>query len=615
MRSLKEIFQYTFQYKRLASLTILCNFLFVVFNLLSLILFIPFLQLIFQTESLQKAISEPFFSGNITDLANYIKDVYNYQMQQMVAKNPLDALFFVCISVVTAFFLKNLFRYGAVWFQSELRMSVVRDIRTKLFNKSLNLPMSFHTQEKKGDLMARMNSDVGEIENAVISMMELIFREPISILIHVITLIYISPSLTLFSFFLLPISALVISRIGKSLKRTAKKGQEQMGLLYSAMDEGLGGIRIIKAFNAGKFISKNFKKINLRHQKLITRAFRKRDLSPLLNETIGAAVMMCLVWFGGSMILSGDSIGNELTGELFITFIIVFSQLLRPIQGISNSIANLNKSKASQDRINDIINLDEKIKNSKNPISLKSFNNIITYNNVSFQYKNEPVLKNINISVKKGETIALVGESGSGKSTIADLLPRFYDTQEGEIKVDDHNVKDIDLKDLRNQIGIVSQESILFNAPVIENIAFGDLNPKIEDVISAAKTANAHEFILELENGYKTHIGERGNMLSGGQKQRLCIARAIYKNPEIMILDEATSALDTQSEKQVQEALKNLMKNRTSIIIAHRLSTIKDANEILVLSKGQIIERGTHDDLIKLNGAYFKLCSLQGINS
>tara|TARA_B100001758_G_C18280360_1_gene541322 strand:- start:105 stop:1052 length:948 start_codon:yes stop_codon:yes gene_type:complete len=315
------------------------------------------------------------------------------------------------------------------------------------------------------------------------------------------------------------------------------------------------------------------------------------------------------------MILSGDNIGNDLTGELFITFIIVFSQLLRPIQGISNSIANLNKSKASQDRINDILNLDEKIKNTKNPISLKNFNNNITYDNVSFKYKNEAVLKNINITVKKGETIALVGESGSGKSTLADLLPRFYDTLEGEIKIDDYNVKEIDLKDLRSQIGIVSQESILFNAPVIENIAFGDLKPDLENVISAAKTANAHEFILELENGYQTHIGERGNMLSGGQKQRLCIARAIYKNPEIMILDEATSALDTQSEKQVQEALKNLMKNRTSIIIAHRLSTIKDANEILVLSKGQIIERGTHDELIKLNGAYFKLCSLQGINS
>jgi len=613
MNFLKEIFHYTFRYRTLALLTIGCNLLFVIFNLLSLVLFIPFLQIIFQSKSLEQKIIEPVYSGNLLDLINYIKDVYNYQMQKMVSNNPLDALFFVCISVFIAFFLKNLFRYGAVWFQSELRMSVVRDIRNLLFKKAVSLPLSYHTQEKKGDLMARMNSDVGEIENAVISMMELIFREPISIIIHVSTLLYLSPSLTAVSFFLLPISALVISRIGKSLKRTAKKGQEQMGLLFSAMEEGLGGIRIIKAFHADGFINNNFERINLRYQKLITRAFRKRDLSPLLNETIGAAVMISLVWFGGSMILNNSE--GSLTGELFITFIIVFSQLLRPIQGISNSMANLNKSKASQERINEVLNTDEKIYNPENPFNFQTFKNRIEYKNVNFHYKKEPVLQNVNLSIQKGESIALVGESGSGKSTIADLLPRFYDVISGEITIDGVNIKDIELKKLREQIGIVSQESILFNAPVIENITFGDLNPNKENAIKAAKTANAHEFISQLEKGYKTIIGERGNMLSGGQKQRICIARAIYKNPEIMILDEATSALDTQSEKQVQQALDNLMKNRTSIIIAHRLSTIKNANEIVVLSKGEIIERGTHEQLINKKGAYFKLCSLQGINT
>ena len=612
MKYLKEIFQYTFKYKALAMLTIGCNLFFVVFNLLSLVLFIPFLQLIFKSKSLEKGIQKPVFSGDFLDLINYIKDSYNYNMQKMVQENPLDALLFVCISVFAAFFFKNLFRYGAVWFQSELRMRVVRDIRNTLFKKAINLPLSFHTQEKKGDLMARMNSDVGEIENAVISMMELVFREPISIIIHVSTLLYLSPSLSIASFFLLPISALVISRIGKSLKRTAKKGQHQMGLLYSAMEEGLGGIRIIKAFHAQKFINKSFEEINLRYQKLITRAFRKRDLSPLLNETIGAGVMISLVWLGGSMILNQSE--NTLTGELFITFIIVFSQLLRPIQGISNSMANLNKSKASQDRINEILETDLKITNPKNPIKLSGFKDKIEYKNVGFHYKKDPVLKNINLSINKGESIALVGESGSGKSTIADLLPRFYDTIDGEVTFDGINIKNVSISQLRKQIGIVSQESILFNTTVAENISFGDNTPSIERIIESAKTANAHAFISELENGYETTIGERGNMLSGGQKQRLCIARAIYKNPEIMILDEATSALDTQSEKQVQQALDNLMKNRTSIIIAHRLSTIKNANEIIVLDKGEIIERGNHESLLKEKGAYFKLCQLQGIN-
>lgn len=612
MKYLKEIFQYTFKYKALAMLTIGCNLFFVVFNLLSLVLFIPFLQLIFKSKSLEKGIQKPVFSGDFLDLINYIKDSYNYNMQKMVQENPLDALLFVCISVFAAFFFKNLFRYGAVWFQSELRMRVVRDIRNTLFKKAINLPLSFHTQEKKGDLMARMNSDVGEIENAVISMMELVFREPISIIIHVSTLLYLSPSLSIASFFLLPISALVISRIGKSLKRTAKKGQHQMGLLYSAMEEGLGGIRIIKAFHAQKFINKSFEEINLRYQKLITRAFRKRDLSPLLNETIGAGVMISLVWLGGSMILNQSE--NTLTGELFITFIIVFSQLLRPIQGISNSMANLNKSKASQDRINEILETDLKITNPKNPIKLSGFKDKIEYKNVGFHYKKDPVLKNINLSINKGESIALVGESGSGKSTIADLLPRFYDTIDGEVTFDGINIKNVSISQLRKQIGIVSQESILFNTTVAENISFGDNTPSIDRIIESAKTANAHAFISELENGYETTIGERGNMLSGGQKQRLCIARAIYKNPEIMILDEATSALDTQSEKQVQQALDNLMKNRTSIIIAHRLSTIKNANEIIVLDKGEIIERGNHESLLKEKGTYFKLCQLQGIN-
>jgi subfamily B ATP-binding cassette protein MsbA len=613
MKDILEIYRYTFAYKWRAILVIVCNLLFVIFNLISIVLFIPVLQLIFKPDQVAQKIAEPNWNGQILTVFEYLKDYYYFFMDNLVQKDPKFALLFVCVSVFIAFFLKNFFRYGAIWHQSELRMAVVRDLRGKLFEKALNLPLAFYSNERKGDIMSRMNSDVGEIEVAVISMLELIFREPVAIIINVATLIYLSPQLTLASLILLPISAFVISRIGKSLKRTAKKGQEQMSLLYSSIDEGLGGIRIIKAFNAIPQVFDAFQKVNLQHQKLITKAFRKRDHSPVLNETLGAAVMLCLLWFGGSMILDVNKSGN-LTGEVFLTFIIVFSQLLRPIQGISTSLANLNKAKPSQDRINEILNADEKIFEKQNPVALPDFSVGIRYENVFFKYKDEYVLKNINLSIEKGKTIALVGESGSGKSTLADLLPRFYDVEQGSIYFDNIPITDCSIKDLRNHIGIVSQESILFNATVRENIAFGMPDASNEEIEKAAKIANAHQFISELQEGYNTNIGERGNKLSGGQKQRISIARAVLKNPPILILDEATSALDTESEKLVQEALENLMKERTSIIIAHRLSTIKNADEIIVLSKGEIKERGTHQELMKLGGLYYNLCSLQGLN-
>ena len=591
---------------------VLCNLLFVVFNLLSLLLFIPVLQLIFRKPEELITVLEPKFDGGFFALFNYIKDYYNFWMYEMVKNDPKDALLFVCFSVVVAFFLKNLFRYGAVWYQSELRMAVVRDVRDALFLKSLELPLSYYSNERKGDLMARMNSDVGEIEVAVVSLLELIFREPLAIVINVLSLIYLSPELTLVSLFLLPISAFVISRIGKSLKRTAKKGQEQLGFLFSAMEEGLGGIRIIKAFNAIPQFFSNFKKINLEHQQLVTRTFRKKDLSPLLNEFLGAAVMLSLVWFGGKMILEADK--EALTGEVFLTFVIVFSQLLRPIQSVSNNMANMTKARASQDRINEVLNADEKIIEKENALSIHDFNSEISFNNVQFKYREELVLNDINLTIKKGETIAIVGESGSGKSTLMDLLPRFYDVTNGQILIDGKDVCDLKIMDLRGLIGIVSQESILFNVSVLENIAFGVVNPDLERAKEAAKIANAHNFIIELENTYDTVIGERGNKLSGGQKQRISIARAIYKDPKILILDEATSALDTESEKLVQEALEKLMKNRTSFVIAHRLSTVRNADEIIVLSKGKIVEKGNHIELLAKNGFYYKYCALQGMS-
>ncbi|MGC6433240.1 MAG: ABC transporter ATP-binding protein [Crocinitomicaceae bacterium] len=614
MKEIFEIHRYAFSYRITAIMVIFCNLLFTIFNLVSLILFVPFLQIIFlDTDKKFEAIVKPEYHGGFIDFFKYLSSYYNYFMESMAAEDPKKALLFVCFSVIIAFFLKNIFRYGAVWYQSQMRMAVVRDIRNKLFQKALNLPLSFYSEERKGDIMSRMNSDVGEVEISVVSVLELVYREPISIIIHIGVLLYWSVPLTFFSFILLPISALVISRIGKSLKKTAREGQHQMGVLNSTIEEGLGAIRIIKGFNAVNEVLQNFKKINLKHQQLITKTFRKKDLSSPLNETLGAFVMVCIVWFGGSMILDNDGT-SDLTGEKFIAFIVVFSQLLRPIQGISNSIGYMNKTKASLERINAILDTDEKIIESKNPIPVPVLQKEIRFENVSFKYKDEYVLKNINFSIPKGKTYALVGESGSGKSTISDLIPRFYDVQEGAIFYDNINIREASVKELRSHIGIVSQESILFNDSVQNNICFGSPNSTQDQIQEAAKIANAHQFINELENGYETNIGERGNKLSGGQRQRMSIARTVLKNPSLMILDEATSALDTESEKVVQEALEKLMKERTSLVIAHRLSTVKNADQIIVLSKGEIKERGTHEELIALKGLYFKLCSMQGIS-
>jgi len=375
----------------------------------------------------------------------------------------------------------------------------------------------------------------------------------------------------------------------------------------------LSGIRIIKGFNATVYITKLFRKNNLQHQKLVTKTFRKKDVSPLISETLGAGVMMCLVWFGGNLILEGSSNGEGLTGELFITFIIIFSQLLRPIQSIANQVSILQKARVSLDRVNDILSIKDQILEPESPEEFHTFTNEISYKNVSFKYGEEYVIKAVSLSIPKGRTVALVGESGSGKSTLTDLLARFYDVTDGEITIDDKNIKSFRSFDLRNKIGIVSQDSILFNGSVLENIAFGDENPSYDKAFEAAKIANAHVFIDDLELGYETNIGERGNKLSGGQRQRLCIARAIYKNPEILILDEATSALDTESEKLVQEALDRLMKNRTTLIVAHRLSTIRNADTIVVLSNGSVAEQGTHKELIEKKGLYFNFCSLQDI--
>lgn len=609
MKEILQIYRYTFTYIWSCVLVIFFNFLYVIFNLLSLVLFIPFLKVIFPSGEVEKTeLIKPVFNGGVFDFFAYIKDYYQYWMESMARENAVNALWFVCLTVLAAFFLKNIFRYLAIFFQSYVRMAVVRDIRLQLFEKAVKLPLSYYTNERKGDLMTRMNNDVNEIEVAVVSLFDLFYRDPIAIIINIATLIYFSPQLTLISFLLLPVSAFFISRIGKSLKRTAKKSQEEMATLFSNIEESIGAMRIIKAFNAMDFVVAKFKRINSRHQQLVTRTFRKKDLTSPLNEFLGAVVMISLVWFGGKMIVEGTA---EMTGETFLGFIIVFSQLLVPIQSVANSMTYLNKAKVSMERINEVLDSDEKILEKDDPVIVHELKNGLAYENVSFKYQDNYILNNLSFSVEKGTVVALVGESGSGKSTVADLLPRFYDVNNGRITIDGIDIRDFTLKSLRDQIAVVSQESILFNDTVKNNILFGRPDATDEEVRQAARIANASDFIEKMENGYETMIGERGGKLSGGQRQRINIARAVLKNAPILILDEATSALDIESERQVQQALEELMKNKTSIVIAHRLSTIRNADQIIVMSKGEIVETGTHEELLMLKGTYFKLFSLQ----
>lgn len=613
MKGIIQLFKLTFLYRRISILVIVNNLLFVIFNLLSLVLFIPFLRIIFETDevaNVAEVISRPNWATR-ENLFKYLGDYFEFFQYDFVQTNgKMGALQFVCISVLIAFFLKNLFRYGAVYYQSFLRMAVVRDLRKKLFSRAMHLPLSFYSEAKKGNLLTRLTSDLNEVEIAVVSTLELIFREPIAIVVNLAILFYLSPELTLFSLILLPVSALAISRIRKSLKRTSQKGQEQLSELVSTIEESLGGIRVIKAFSAEKIAVDRFSTKNIHHQKLITRTFRKKDLSSPLNEFFGAIVLIAIVWFGGKLVLEDN---GGMTGEQFIAFIVIFSQFLRPISSIASALTYLKKAEVSLDRVNEIIDIEDSIKNPADPVKKTTVDSKIEFKDVTFSYDEEPVLKGISFTILKGQTVALVGESGSGKSTISDLIPRFHDVTGGAILIDDVNIKSMLKEDVRSLISVVTQESILFNDSIKNNICFGKPDATDEEIIAAAKVANAHEFISTLENGYETNIGDRGNKLSGGQKQRISIARAVLSNAPIMILDEATSALDTESEKLVQVALERLMQNRTSLVIAHRLSTIRNADLILVLKHGEIVERGSHDELIAANGYYKSLCEIQQV--
>ncbi|MBR9830670.1 ABC transporter ATP-binding protein [bacterium] len=603
MKSLLKIGKYLAPYKLVALFSIGFNILSVFFNLLSLLAFIPFLNLLFG--DVEPVLVQPSFELS----ADYIKALFNYRMQPFIVEyGQRGALLFICLTVAILFFLKNVFGYLSRFFMANIRSGVVRDIRRSIYRKILVLPLSFYSEEKKGDIISRITGDVQEVEWSIMSSLEMLFRDPISIILSLGIMISMNANLTLFSLVLLPISGLIIGKVGKSLKRTSSKLQIKMGELLSNVEETLTGLRILKAFNAEASANEKFDTINGQYNLTMLKMFRKRDLASPLSEFLGSIVMVALVWYGGNMVLDPAA---EFSGGDFIGYIIIFSQLLNPVKSLSSAYYNIQKGAASTERIDMVLDAENKINEKPDAISIAGFQDKIEYKDLTFAYGDTEVLKNVNIQIQKGKTIALVGQSGGGKSTLVDLLPRFYDPKSGAIWLDGHPITDYKIKDLRSLMGIVSQQSILFNDTIFNNIALGIENPTMEGVIEAAKIANAHEFIEKMPDGYNTNIGDGGGKLSGGQKQRISIARAVMKNPPIMILDEATSALDTESEKLVQDALYKLMENRTSIVIAHRLSTIQHADEIIVMQDGEVAERGTHDGLIAQNGVYKKLTDLQ----
>ncbi|MDC0909398.1 ABC transporter ATP-binding protein [Flavobacteriales bacterium] len=601
-----RIIKYIKPYTSYAILNVISNIVSVLFSLVSLTMIIPFLGILFETQ--EKVYNPQPFSFNTESIKENFYAIISSVIDE---KGKLEALLFICILVLITFFFRNLFRYSSLYFLTPIRNGIVHDLRTDLHKKIISLPLPFFTEKRKGDLTSRLTSDLVEIEWSIMSSLEMIFKDPLNIIIYLTTLIIISPQLTIFVVILLPLTGILIGVIGRSLKKSSDRGQNKMGDLLSIIDENISGLRIIKAFDAEHHINSNFERESRNYKKIMTKLLRKKDLSSPMSEFLSTIVLVIVMWFGGQLVLMGE--GN-LSAEEFIGYILIFSQIIPPAKSLTSSYYFIQKGSAAAQRIYEVLDTENQISDAVNPKHIKLLNTQIDFKNISFKYDNTEVLKNINFSIEKGKMIALVGQSGSGKSTLADLLARFYDLEKGKILIDNHEIKSIALTDLRRLMGIVSQESILFNDTIYNNIRLGKLDASKDEIINAAKVANAHQFILDSKNGYQTNIGDRGNKLSGGQKQRISIARAVLKNPEILILDEATSSLDTESEKLVQNALEKLMKARTSLVIAHRLSTIKNADEIIVLDKGVIVERGTHDDLISKNGHYKKLSKLQSFS-
>lgn len=602
-----KILKYIKSYCSYVLLNVFSNILSVIFSLFSLTLVIPFLGILFGTQ--EKVFQAPPLSLN----ASSIKENFYYLISKTIdTKGNVEALMLICVLVLSMFFLKNLFRYLALFFLTPIRNGIIHDMRMDLHKKILSLDIAYIGSKRKGDLTSRMTSDLVEIEWSIMGALEMFFKDPISIILYLSTLIFISPHLTVFVVILFPIAGILIGYIGKSLKGSSKKGQDKLAYILSIIDENIFGLRIIKTFNAEGFINSKFQKSSDEYRKIMTSILRKKDLSSPMSELLSTIVMVVVMWFGGQLVLSDSS---SLSPQEFIGYILIFSQIIPPVRSLTTSYYYIQKGSAAAERVYEILDQENGIYNNPKAVKISQINSSINFNINSFKYDNKVILKNINFDINKGQKIALVGQSGGGKSTIADLLPRFYDVKDGMITIDKTNIKDIDVFCLRDLISIVSQDSILFNDTIFNNIKIGNINATKEEVIEAAKAANAHEFILNCENGYNTNIGNSGEKLSGGQKQRLSIARAILKNPEILILDEATSSLDSESEKLIQDALSNLMKSTTSLVIAHRLSTIETADNIIVLKDGEIIEQGNHGELIAKAGTYKKLYDLQHQNN
>lgn len=602
MQSFWRLLKYMKGYKLNVFLNIVCNLFMALFTAVSIPAIIPFLQILF--DEAPQVTTKPVVT-NIESAIDYAQYLFS---NSLLANGQSKTLVYICVVIVVLYFFINLFRYLSLFFMQPVLNGIVRDVRNDLFSKVMILPQSYFSDERKGDLLSRMTADVAEIQWSILMVIEAIFREPIIIILCLATMIYISPSLTLFVFVLLLFTAVIIGGIGKTLKRKSKQAQQKLGSLITILEESLSGLRIIQGFNAESYQNRKFKDLNDGYRNLLVRVFWRRDLSSPLSEFLGITVVSVLLWYASQQVFAGT-----LEPSTLFAYLLAFFYILNPAKSFSNAYYNVQKGIAATERVEAILDAEVTITEALDAVSINNLDHGIEYRNVFFSYKNEEkqVLKNINLQLPKGKLIALVGPSGGGKSTLVDLLPRFIDPLEGGIFIDGKNIKSYKLKDLRSLMGIVTQEAILFNDSIYNNIVFGLKGVTEADVIKAAKVANAHDFIMETENGYQTNIGDRGSKLSGGQRQRLTIARAVLKNPPIMILDEATSALDSESEKLVQEALIKLMENRTSIVIAHRLSTIQHADEIVVIEEGQIIERGTHHELMESEGAYRKLVAFQ----
>lgn len=587
---------------------IFATLLYIVFNTLNLALLAPLLDTLFNSKAVVSGINvetAPVEDKSWWDVMARFRELTDYYITNY---GPQQALRFVCIVIVISVFLSNIFKYFSNRIMEDLRVHTLLSLRKSVFNNVMNLHLGYFNSQRKSDILSKVSSDVQVVQYTVTNTLQVIFKEPVTLIVYVVLLFSISLKLTLFSLLIIPVSGLLIAKIVKRLRHQATRAHESFAMMLGYLDEALSGIKIVKAFNATELVKERFHQENVNYSNITRKMARRQQLASPVSEFLGVMMVAGIVYFGGILVLAGES---SLTSSEFIAYIAIFSQVMRPAKALSDAFSGIHTGLAAGKRVLNLIDTKPELVDKSNAIQLESFKNDISFKDVSFAYGDRQILKDINIKIQKGKTVALVGPSGGGKSTLMDLLPRFIQPKNGSICIDGINIEDVNAESLRAQMGFVNQESILFNDTIFNNIAFAKPNATLDEVTEAARIANAHEFILDTDNGYQTFIGDRGIRLSGGQKQRLCIARAVLGNPPIMLLDEATSALDTESEKLVQDALYKLMENRTSLIIAHRLSTIQNADSIIVLDKGSVVEQGSHNELMKKNGLYRRLIDMQ----